>query len=67
MMRPDVVELFVNEFPKRASVVTNGTYPLPHFKNIYFYWVSVDGTKDIHNEIRGKDAWQQTRKTFLTM
>ena len=65
MMRPDVVELFVKEFPKRASVVTNGTYPLPHFKNIYFYWISIDGTESIHNEIRGKDAWQQTRKNVI--
>ncbi|MFN3655155.1 MAG: radical SAM protein [Candidatus Nitrosotenuis sp.] len=27
MMRPDIIELFVKEFPKRVCVVTNGTYP----------------------------------------
>ena len=65
MMRPEVVELFVKEFPKRACVVTNGTYPLPHFKNIYFYWISIDGTEKIHNEIRGEGAWAKTRKNVI--
>lgn len=65
MMRPDVVELFVKEFPKRASVVTNGTFPLPHFKDIYFYWISIDGTQKIHDEIRGPGAWEMTRKNVL--
>ncbi|MFB5597485.1 MAG: radical SAM protein [Nitrosopumilaceae archaeon] len=53
LMRPDVVELFIKEFPKRACVVTNGTYPLPRFDNLYFYWISIDGSRQIHNEIRG--------------
>lgn len=65
MMRKDVVELFANEFPKRACVVTNGTYPIPHLKNIYFYWVSIDGDKKTHNEIRGNGAWEMTRKNVL--
>ena len=39
MMRPDVVELFANEFPKRTCVVTNGTYPLKKINGLYFYWV----------------------------
>lgn len=65
MMRPDVVELFVKEFPKRACVVTNGTYPLPNLKDIYFYWISIDGTEKIHNEIRGEGAWAKTRKNVI--
>ncbi len=65
MMRPDVVELFVKEFPKRACVVTNGTYPIPRLDGIYFYWISIDGNQEIHNEIRGQDAWQKTRKNVL--
>lgn len=65
MMRPDVVELFVKEFPKRACVVTNGTFPLPHFDDIYFYWISIDGTEKIHNSIRGEGAWEKTRKNVL--
>ena len=49
MMRPDVVELFAKEFPKRSCVVTNGNYPLIKFKDLYFYWVSIDGDQKIHD------------------
>lgn len=65
LMRKDVVELFVREFPKRACVVTNGTYPIPHLEDIYFYWISIDGDKKTHNQIRGEGAWQTTRKNVM--
>lgn len=65
LMRPDVIKLFVKEFPKRACVVTNGTFPIPYLKNIYFYWISIDGSRQIHNEIRGDGAWEKTRKNVL--
>jgi len=65
MMRKDVVELFVKEFPKRACVVTNGTFPIPYLKDIYFYWISIDGSQKIHNEIRGDGAWEKTRKNVI--
>ncbi|MDX1595500.1 MAG: radical SAM protein [Nitrosopumilaceae archaeon] len=65
LMRKDVVELFAKEFPKRACVVTNGTYPIPHIDGIYFYWVSIDGDKKTHNEIRGDGAWEKTRKNVI--
>lgn len=65
MMRPEVVELFVKEFPKRACIVTNGTYPIPNLKDIYFYWISIDGTEKIHNNIRGDGTWEKTRKNVI--
>ncbi len=65
MMRQDVVELFVREFPKRVSVVTNGTFPIPRLKDIYFYWISIDGDEETHNRIRGDGAWAKTRKNVL--
>jgi len=65
MMRPDVVELFVKEFPKRVCVVTNGTYKLPLLKDIYFYWISIDGSQKIHDSIRGENAWAKTRKNVI--
>ncbi len=65
MMRQDVVKLFVKEFPKRACVVTNGTYPIPFLKDIYFYWISIDGDQKTHDEIRGENAWGKTRKNVL--
>ena len=65
MMRPDVVELFAKEFPKRSCVVTNGTFPLKKIKDLYFYWVSIDGDQKTHDSIRGDDAWSQTRKNVV--
>ena len=65
MMRPEIIKLFVKEFPKRACVVTNGTYPLLHLKNIYFYWISIDGTEKIHNDIRGDGTWEKTRENVI--
>jgi len=65
LMRPDVVKLFVKKFPKRACVVTNGTYSLPYFDKLYFYWISIDGNCEIHNKIRGEGAWEKTRKNVI--
>lgn len=65
MMRQDVVELFVREFPKRVSVVTNGTFPIPRIRDIYFYWISIDGDQRTHDRIRGEGAWAKTRKNVL--
>jgi MoaA/NifB/PqqE/SkfB family radical SAM enzyme len=64
-LRPDVIELFVKEFPKRICIVSNGTIPLKRFENLYFYWISIDGTKEIHNKIRGPGAWERTRKNVI--
>lgn len=65
MMRPDVVDLFIREFPKRVCLVTNGTIPLKKYKDIYFYWVSIDGTQAVHDKIRGNGAYAATRKNVL--
>jgi len=64
-LRPDVIELFVKEFPKRVSIVSNGTYQLKKYNDLYFYWISVDGTQEAHDSIRGKGAYALTRKNIL--
>ena len=64
-LRPDVIDLFVKQFPKRICIVTNGTFPLKKIKNLYFYWISIDGTKEIHEKIRGAGSWDKTRKNVL--
>lgn len=64
-MRPDVIELFVKEFPKRVSIVSNGTFSLKKYNDLYFYWISVDGTQEVHDTIRGKGAYASTRKNIL--
>jgi len=64
-LRPDVIELFAKEFPRRTCVVSNGTFPIKRYKGVYFYWISIDGTKDIHDKIRGNGSWDKTRKNVL--
>jgi Fe-coproporphyrin III synthase len=64
-LRPDVIDLFVKQFPKRICIVTNGTIPFKKIENLYFYWISIDGTKEVHDKIRGAGSWDKTRKNVL--
>lgn len=64
-LRPDVVELFIKEFPKRVCLVTNGTFPLKKYDDIYFYWISIDGTEKIHDKIRGEGAYAKTKQNII--
>jgi MoaA/NifB/PqqE/SkfB family radical SAM enzyme len=65
MMRQDIIKVFCDEMPRRICVVTNGTYPLVRFDKLYFYWVSLDGTEQVHDSIRGKGAYAKTKKNIL--
>jgi Fe-coproporphyrin III synthase len=65
MLRPDIIEIFCKEMPRRVSVVTNGTIPLKRFQNLYFYWVSLDGTEKVHDRIRGNGSYTKTRQNIL--
>jgi MoaA/NifB/PqqE/SkfB family radical SAM enzyme len=64
-MRPDIIQVFCEEMPRRVCVVTNGTYPLKRFENLYFYWISLDGTEEMHDSIRGKGAYIKTKQNIL--
>lgn len=64
-LRPDVIDLFVKQFPKRICIVSNGTMPLKKIPDLYFYWISIDGTKEIHDKIRGPGSYDKTRKNVL--
>ncbi len=64
-LRPDIIELFCQEMPKRVCVVANGTYPLKQYDGLYFYWVSLDGTEEVHDSIRGKGAYAKTKKNII--
>jgi MoaA/NifB/PqqE/SkfB family radical SAM enzyme len=63
-MRPDIIQVFCEEMPRRVCVVTNGTYPLKRFENLYFYWISLDGTEEVHDSIRGKGAYVKTKQNI---
>jgi MoaA/NifB/PqqE/SkfB family radical SAM enzyme len=64
-MRPDIIQVFCEEMPRRVCVVTNGTYPLKRFEKLYFYWISLDGTETVHNSIRGNGAYAKTKQNIL--
>jgi sulfatase maturation enzyme AslB (radical SAM superfamily) len=64
-LRPDIIELFCKEMPKRVCVVTNGTFPLKHYDGLYFYWVSMDGAEEVHDRIRGKGSYAKTKKNIM--
>ncbi|MGA9149905.1 MAG: radical SAM protein [Candidatus Nitrosopolaris sp.] len=64
-LRPDIIQVFCEEMPKRVCVVTNGTYPLKRFENLYFYWISLDGTEKVHDRIRGEGSYSKTRQNIL--
>ncbi|HJR83733.1 MAG TPA: radical SAM protein, partial [Nitrososphaeraceae archaeon] len=46
-------------------VVTNGYFPLKRIKNLYFYWISLDGTEKAHDTIRGKGTYAKTKSNIL--
>jgi sulfatase maturation enzyme AslB (radical SAM superfamily) len=64
-LRPDIIEVFCEEMPRRVCVVTNGTIPLKRFDNLYFYWVSLDGTEKVHDRIRGNGSYSKTLQNIL--
>lgn len=65
LLRYDVVRLFCEEMPKHVSVITNGTIPLERIDGLYFYFVSVDGIKEAHDQIRGKGSYDTIRSNIL--
>jgi Fe-coproporphyrin III synthase len=65
LLRPDIIKIFCDEMPKRVCVVTNGTLPIPRFDNLYFYWISIDGTESVHDNIRGKGSYKKTKDNIL--
>ena len=63
-IRPDIIQVFCEEMPKRICVVSNGTHPLKRFDNLYFYWVSLDGTQKVHDQIRGEGFYAKTKRNI---
>ena len=64
-MRPDIIQVFCEEMPRRVCVVTNGTYPLNRFEDLYFYWISLDGTEEVHDSIRGEGSYAKTKQNIF--
>lgn len=64
-LRPDIIETFCELMPQRICVVTNATFPLKRYDGLYFYWVSLDGTEEVHDRIRGKGSYAKTKKNVM--
>jgi Fe-coproporphyrin III synthase len=60
MLRKDVVKVFSEEMKNRMSVVTNGMFPLIDINGLFF--VSIDGTEETHNRIRGPNTYARIKK-----
>jgi MoaA/NifB/PqqE/SkfB family radical SAM enzyme len=61
LLRRDVIKVFKEEMRNKIYVVTNGTLPLVDFNGIS-YIVSIDGTEEVHNFIRGLKVYEKIRQ-----
>ena len=59
LLRPELIEKG-RRFFRANRVVTNGTLPLPDWRDVEFH-VSVDGTEALHDEIRGKGCYAKIK------
>lgn len=52
-------------FKKNNLVITNGTFPIPEWRENVHFAVSIDGTQGIHDSLRGADTYNKTKKNVL--
>jgi MoaA/NifB/PqqE/SkfB family radical SAM enzyme len=50
---------------KNNLIITNGTFPLPSFDAFYHYSVSIDGTQDMHNYLRGANVYEVIKENVI--
>lgn len=62
LLRKEVIDRGKKFFASNR-VVTNGSISLPEWQNVDFH-ISVDGTEEIHDSIRGTGSYQKIRKTI---
>jgi len=60
LLRKEVIERCRRFFPYNI-VVTNGTIPLPDWRDVHFF-VSVDGTREAHEAIRGAGTYDRIKR-----
>ncbi len=62
LFRPDVVAKGVKLF-QLNQIFTNGTNPIPRLRRAVTF-ISMDGTKEIHNEVRGKGTYEKVMENL---
>jgi sulfatase maturation enzyme AslB (radical SAM superfamily) len=55
------------KFKKNNLVITNGTFPMPEWRENIHFAVSLDGTQAIHDSLRGVDTYNKIKKNVLFM
>lgn len=53
-------------FKKNNLVITNGTLPIPEWREHVHFAVSLDGTQEIHDSLRGVNTYNKTKKNVLS-
>jgi sulfatase maturation enzyme AslB (radical SAM superfamily) len=52
-------------FKKNNLVITNGTFPIPEWRENVHFAVSLDGTQEIHDSLRGVGTYDKAKKNIL--
>lgn len=53
-------------FKKNNLVITNGTFPIPEWRENIHFAVSIDGTQWVHDSLRGVNTYNKTKKNILS-
>ncbi len=70
---PELLEIFVKKGVKRIGIPTNGFFTDKIIKQVkrmkkrnvpFNISISIDGFRDLHNKIRGRDCWDRAINTF---
>jgi Fe-coproporphyrin III synthase len=62
-LRPEIIQVFCEEMPKRVCVVTNATFPLKRYDGLYFYWVSMMEHNTYMIRLEEKERMERRRGT----
>lgn len=63
LLRPEIIEMGRHYF-KYNTVTTNGSIPLPDWKDVSWY-ISVDGGRDVHDQMRNSPGLYDTIKQTI--
>jgi sulfatase maturation enzyme AslB (radical SAM superfamily) len=53
-------------FKKNNLVITNGTFPIPEWRENIHFAVSLDGTQGIHDSLRGVNTYAKAKKNVFS-
>jgi sulfatase maturation enzyme AslB (radical SAM superfamily) len=53
-------------FKKNNLIMTNGTFPIPEWRDNAHFGISMDGTQKIHDLIRGVNVYNKIKKNILS-